>query len=214
MAARCGAMTGSSALVVGFALCSAANARADSVPFPCVPDRAATAHVAGTLAKRTGHPVEIAQACSAKDGGFVAFTFAAGGHKTAQIARCDARSRCSILETWRDIQNCDDGMCDHFSTIDVLSIASTSDIDGDGTPDALLDYTSITGDQGSESHRVAVWLSKKHVLQQLGSFEGQIEGIEAKSTGIAITTRDWISTESTQHCFAIRQRGVTRTCPM
>ena len=204
-------MTSCVAPVLVLALGVSANVRADSFRLPCSPDPAETTTLASSLEKRTGHPVEIVQACSADHGGFVAFTFTGKHDKTAQVARCNARATCSIIETWRDIRNCDSGMCDHFSTIDELLIASTADVDRDGKADALLDYATITGDQGRESHRLALWLSKKQSLQQLDSFEGQVELVEAVSTGIAVTARDWISGTSTRRCFD--QRGMSAACP-
>jgi hypothetical protein len=195
-------------VIVLVVLAAPIRARADS---SSAADLAGAQQRANELQKRVGHEVTIRQSCAASDGGFVAFTYDADGHYAAAVARCDARATCAIIASWRDIHSCDDGMCDHFSEVDSLSVASLADVDHDGQPDTLLDFSTVVGDQGDEHHRLVLWQSKSRKLRELGTVPGGIEGVEMSSTLIAVTTRDrsnFGTGEPVRDCFD--RRGPTK----
>jgi hypothetical protein len=154
------------------------------------------------LRQQLGREVDIQQSIATSDGGYVAFVWTKDGRKTSQVAHCGAKT-CIVVASWRDIRNCDDGMCDHFSTVDTLGIAGTFDLDGDGSADAVLDFATITGDQGRESHRFAVWMSKSRALKKLGTIAGAIDSVASFSAGVVVTTHDGFTGDptSTTHCF-------------
>ncbi|HEY1813714.1 MAG TPA: hypothetical protein VGG74_15290 [Kofleriaceae bacterium] len=190
-------------IVIALVIGATTAARAE----PCQPDPTP----GDVLRKQLGRELEIRQSCAFSDGGYVAFTWTKDGHETAQIARCDVKT-CTVVASWADVRNCDDGMCDHFSAIDSLDIVRTLDVDGDHRDDALLDFATITGDQGRESHRLTFWLSKTRTLRELSQLEGVIDSVEASPTGVVVTTHDGFD-GGPQSITCFDQAGAKKTCP-
>lgn len=166
------------------------------------------------LSTRAGHAVTITQLCDGDHGTLVSFFFTAADRHTAQIARVIDPSTVIIIATWKDMKNCDSGMCDHFSKVDSLTIRNVADLDGDGILDPLVDFATTIGDQGREEHRFALWLSATKHLYQLGAVRDRIDWLETfpdrSGIGVAVSTRT-LEEQQERHCF--HRSGAMRTCP-
>jgi len=163
---------------------------------PCKPDPTPGA----VLVKARGK-VDVLQSCA---GGYVAFTWSKDYRKTAEVARCD-EATCTVLAKWQDLRNCDAGVCDHFSSVDHLSIAGIADVDADGTPDVFLDFWTTHGDQRKQDHRLKFWLSKKKKVQEVGAIDGAIDEVSDIPGGVAVTLHDDLGAEPeirTTRCFS------------
>jgi hypothetical protein len=181
---------------------------------PCVPSPQGTAGIDKLLTGRIGQAVTVLQLCDEPDASLVSFWFTKADHHNAQIVRISNDQSTAILASWKDMKNCDSGMCDHFSTTDSLEIANATDLDGDGDNDPVIDFVTTKGDQGHESHRLSLWLSKTKHLVKLGDVVDRIERLETfpdrSGVGIAVSTRRF--NEDVEHtCF--NRAGVLRACP-
>jgi hypothetical protein len=155
----------------------------------------------GAVLVKARGKVDVLQSCA---GGYVAFTWSKDDRKTAEVARCDAAT-CTVLARWQGLQNCDDGMCDHFSSVDHLSIAGIADVDADGTPDVFLDFGTTHGDQGKQDHRLKFWLSKKKKVQEVGQIDSAIDEVSDIPGGVAVTLHDGFVDEPvsrTTRCYS------------
>jgi len=204
-------MTGVQRVAIAAALLVATSSRA--APLPCLASPEGAPAIDKLLAARVGQAVTILQVCDG-GGALVSFWFTRAKQHTAQIVRISNQSTVAVLASWKDMKNCDDGMCDHFSTTDSLEIVNATDVDGDGNLDPLIDFATTTGDQGHENHRFSLWLSKTKHLEQLGVVHDRIEQIETfpdrSGIGIAVSTRTFDG-DLQLSCF--NRAGAMRACP-
>ncbi|HEX7699380.1 MAG TPA: hypothetical protein VF403_01580 [Kofleriaceae bacterium] len=181
----------------------------------CLPPQG-VAGIDKLLTGRIGQAVTVLQICDQPDASLVSFWFTKADHHDAQIVRIsNDQSTVTVLASWKDMKNCDAGMCDHFSTTDSLVIANATDLDGDGDIDPVIDFATTTGDQGHESHRLSLWPSKTKHLVTLGDVVDRIERLETfpdrSGVGIAVSTRTF-NGDVEHGCF--NRGGALRACPM